>query len=311
MTNKKQNIAEAMKGCSITTGIVRYHDLCYLSLVDNEQLKNGHKHSYDFELDMGNWGCDVLNWVVVSEAVIHYPEEKCIRLGEYGQIEVSGGGEITIEKEITANGGPQKRGPLREVNAIDGKAYAVGTCRQVYMRTDKDQWICLDATAQIYGKDEEKYDKCFESVAGFSDHEVYCAGWEGDLWLYDGKEFRKIELGINNHLTKIRTASDGFIYGCGMGGIIIKGRENQWEVITTEHEDLWGLIEFNNKIYVSSLYAVYELSGNKLIPIDFGEDITPASCYHLSAADGIMWSIGGNDVLEFDGNLWKRILKLE
>ncbi|WP_336686798.1 hypothetical protein [Chryseobacterium bernardetii] len=306
-----QDFAKAMEGCSITTGIVRYNDLCYLSIVDNEQLKDGHKHTYDTEIDRGVWGCDRLNWVVVSEAVIHYPEEKCIRLGEYGQIETSGGGEITTEKEITANGGPQKRGPLREVNAIDGKAYAVGTCHQVYVRTDKNQWTCLDTTAQVYEKDEEKYDKCFESVAGFSDDEVYCAGWEGDLWRYDGKKFRKIDLGIKNHLTKIRTASDGLIYGCGMAGIIIKGRGNQWEVIETEHEDLWGIIEFNNTIYVSSLYAVYKLVDKELIPIDFGNDIEPGSCYHLSAADGIMWSIGGKDVLEFDGNRWKRILKLE
>ncbi len=170
------------------------------------------------------------------------------------------------------------------------------------MRTDKNQWTCLDTTAQVYEKDEEKYDKCFESVAGFSDDEVYCAGWEGDLWRYDGKKFRKIDLGIKNHLTKIRTASDGLIYGCGMAGIIIKGRGNQWEVIETEHEDLWGIIEFNNTIYVSSLYAVYKLVDKELIPIDFGNDIEPGSCYHLSAADGIMWSIGGKDVLEFDGN---------
>ncbi|MDR2234824.1 MAG: hypothetical protein LBE92_01760 [Chryseobacterium sp.] len=310
MTEKKQDIAEIMKGCSITAGIVRYHDLCYLSLVDNEQLKNGHKHSFDMELDMGIWGCDALNWVVVSEAVIHYPQEKCIRLGEFGHVKTSGGGEITIEKEITANGGPQKRGPLREVNAIDGKAYAVGTCRQVYVRTDKDQWQCLDKTAQIYENDDEEYDKCFESVAGFSDHEVYCAGWDGDLWRYDGEQFRKIELGITSHLTKIRTASDGMIYGCGMGGVVIRGRGDQWKVFKTGHEDLWGLVEFNDKIYISSLHALYEWVDKELIPVDFGDDIYPASCYHLSAAEGIMWSIGGNDVLEFNGETWKRILRL-
>jgi hypothetical protein len=35
-----QDFAKAMEGCSITTGIVRYNDLCYLSIVDNEQLKD-------------------------------------------------------------------------------------------------------------------------------------------------------------------------------------------------------------------------------------------------------------------------------
>lgn len=310
MAKKKQDVSKIMKGCSIITGVVRYNDLCYLSLVDNEQLKNGYKHSFDMQLDMGEWGCDNYNWVIVSETVIHYPEEKCLRIGEYGQVKVSGGGEIAVEKDITANGGPQKRGPLREVNAIDGKAYAVGTCRQVYVRNDRDTWECLDETAQIYEENEELYDKCFESVAGFSSNEVYCAGWEGDLWLYNGEKFNKININTKKHLTKIRTSSDGLIYGCGMGGIIIKGRGDKWEVINTEHEDLWGLVEFNNKIYVSSLYAIYELVGNELIPVDFGDDIYPASCYHLSAANGIMWSIGGNDVLEFDGQNWKRILML-
>ena len=40
---------------------------------------------------------------------------------------------------------------------------------------------------------------------------------------------------------------------------------------------------------------------------DFGNDL-PGSCYHLSTAKGVMWSIGAKDVLSFDGKTRTRVV---
>jgi hypothetical protein len=39
--------------------------------------------------------------------------------------------------------------------------------------------------------------------------------------------------------------------------------------------------------------------------VDFGKVRTP-SCYSLSVAEGVLWSVGRDDVASFDGKSWKR-----
>jgi hypothetical protein len=67
---------------------------------------------------------------------------------------------------------------------------------------------------------------------------------------------------------------------------------------------------FDGQLYVSSTHLVYLLENGKLNPVDFGDDL-PRTCYHLSAADGIMWSVGAKDVMEFDGSDWVRRLQID
>ena len=42
---------------------------------------------------------------------------------------------------------------------------------------------------------------------------------------------------------------------------------------------------------------------------DFGSRVSnaPATCNHLSSRDGIMWSIGAKDIVEFNGKRWKTV----
>ena len=54
---------------------------------------------------------------------------------------------------------------------------------------------------------------------------------------------------------------------------------------------------------------VYMLRDDMLQRLDFDQNFI-ATCYHLSAADGILWSVGQMDVAEFDGNAWTRVLEL-
>lgn len=206
---------------------------------------------------------------------------------------------------------PKKRGPLREIRGIaKGRAYAVGTCRQAYLREDEDQWRCIDQSAQV--GDTPITDTSFESIDGFSEQEIYTVGWEGEIWQYDGARFTQQNSPTNLALYKVRCAPDGFAYACGQLGTLLRGRNDQWEMIEHEstEEDLWGMEVFDGQLYVSSTHFVYRLEDGKLKPVDFGDDV-PLTCYHLSAADGIMWSIGPKDVMQFDGSTWTRCLQID
>ncbi|WP_434674404.1 hypothetical protein [Pseudomonas sp. R1-15] len=299
------------QGLSIGTGVVRYSDLGYLIATHDVAISEGYLDSILITLDCGAWGAAAVPWLACSGTVCHVPIERYLMLGTDGTVEASGGG--TVNTESIASGGvdPKKRGPLREIRGIaKGRAYAVGTCRQAYVRDGEDQWRCIDQSAQV--GDTPITDTSFESIDGFSEQEIYTVGWEGEIWKYDGSVFTQQNSPTNLALYKVRCASDGFAYACGQLGTLLRGRNDQWEVIDHEstREDLWGMEYFDGHLYVSSTHFIYRLEDGQLIPVDFGDD-APRTCYHLSAADGIMWSIGPKDVMEFDGTNWKRCLQID
>ncbi|MBN6149837.1 hypothetical protein JR065_05760 [Xanthomonas sp. AmX2] len=264
-----------------------------------------------FTLYRGTMYAGTVPWLACSGTVCHVPAERHLMLGIDGSVEASGGGTRKAEAIANCGADPRKRGPLREVRGIaKGRAYAVGTCRQAYVRDGEDQWRCIDHSAQV--GDTPITDTSFESIDGFSEQEIYTVGWEGEIWKYDGSVFIQQKSPTELALYKVRCAPDGFAYACGQLGTLLRGRDDQWEAI--EHgstkEDLWGMEVFDGQLYVSSSHLVYRLEDGKLIPVDFGDD-APQTCYHLSAADGIMWSIGPKDVMEFDGSNWKRCLQID
>jgi hypothetical protein len=178
--------------------------------------------------------------------------------------------------------------------------------RQVYRRDAAHTWTCIDmdmrkapAAMDVFG---------FESIHGFSENDLYAVGWHGEIWHFDGSRWDRIESPTDLLLNKVFCAQDGNVYICGHQGMLIRGRGSAWQVI--EHgdtqADLWDLQGFNGKLYLSSMRMLFALEEDRLKPVDTGDEI-PATCYHLDAADGIMWSIGAKDILQFDGQTWTRI----
>jgi hypothetical protein len=300
-----------MTGCSITTGVVRYRDLGYIVCTMDKFVEEDLPHSRIFSRDAGQWGGWTTEWTACSATVCAAPAERFLALGVEGETWVVGGGQASQEPAVQdRQHGPVTRGPLREIRGIvGGHAYAVGTCRQAYRRQAPGRWRCIDQTAQT--PVEDIAETSFESIDGFSEQEIYAVGWEGEIWQYDGAAWAQRESPTNLALYKVRCAGDGFAYACGQNGLLLRGRGDRWAVIDhgVTEEDLWGMEWYAGKLFVSSTHYVYELDGGALSLTDFGDE-APDTCYHLSAADGIMWSIGAKDVMEFDGTDWSRVLAL-
>ena len=47
------------------------------------------------------------------------------------------------------------------------------------------------------------------------------------------------------------------------------------------------------------------LKGRELLPVNFGKD-DPGSCYKLTEAEGVMWSVGQENLFSYDGRRWTR-----
>lgn len=189
---------------------------------------------------------------------------------------------------------------MASVSEIGGKAHAVGHCGAVYRLDELTQWTRID--------DGLSPDFMIEAIHGFDGSDVYAAGFRGALWHFDGQKWTKRDLPTNANLNAVKCAGNGTVYLGGQGGILVRGREDTWETIDQEEmtDDVWDIEWFEEELYVSSS-AVYRLKRDRLEPVDFGDD-PPKSAYHLSAAKGVLWSIGEFDVMSFNGKTWTRIV---
>jgi hypothetical protein len=300
-------VDEMLAGYVLTTGAVRRRDLAYVLGVETGSSETGRKRSRVFVYSRGQWIPPVdLDWNARSCTICHDPAERLIAMSEQGYILALGGGRVVVEPRIAP--GDQTPGPLTEVRSIAGRAYAVGTLRQVYVREAPGRWWRIDQTCRASGPHAADY--AFRTIDGFSPTDIYAAGWEGEVWHYDGHTWSLQETPTNLAFYCLRCAGDGQVYAVGQLGLILRGRGNRWEVVNHEatENDLWGCEWFHDRLFVASTRVLYELHGDDLIPVDFGDEPPPVICYHLSAADGIMWSIGENAVMEFNGTSWTLIL---
>ncbi|MCF7221869.1 hypothetical protein [Marilutibacter chinensis] len=302
-----------LEGHSIIGGVVRYHDLAYLLATDDALIEEGVAHTRVIVIDQGDWGGYDLDWLAGSAAVCQLPEEKFVLMERKGSGSwMCGGGEISGEVFDPALPPPSTRGYIRELRAIaddasGGMLYAAGTCRQLYRRDAPGRWTRLD----IWGDDDsdELLERSFESVDGYSTREIYTVGWEGEIWTFDGMQWQQLDSPTGRALYKVVCAPDGTVYAAGSEGVLVAGRGNQWRLIDhgATEEDIWGLAWFEGSLYLSTMEMLYRLVDGRLVPVDFGDCDIPSTCHHLSAADGVLWSIGAQDVLRFDGTEWTRI----
>jgi hypothetical protein len=288
---------------SFTTGAVRYKDLAYLVATHDKLIKKG-VHSSIIGLDRGEWGVEPVDWGCTSCCIVRKPKEQLVAIGEHGQVYVNGSGEKHTEEMARGPESPKKRGYMRCVRAIEGVAYAAGMMRQVYRREGANRWVPIDAGMRA----TKGSAVCgFEAIDGFSRKEIYAAGYKGEIWRYDGKEWKQVESPTEFILTNLVCAGDGKAYACGQEGLLLRGRRDKWEVVEpSTKQDLWSLAWYRNTLYLSSAHQVFTLKKGALTPVRFGED-TPLTAYHLAVGDGLLWSIGAKDVLSFDGKKWIRI----
>lgn len=296
---------------SHVTGVVRYHDLAYIASVSDEMQARRQSHTYVTEWDAGTWRVgdddeDIQPWAVVAATLVHEPLEQALFVGAGGQVICIGSGDTHEEQLPNGAKAIGGRGPIRGVCAVDGVAYACGADRQVYRRHDVDDWRAMDTGARPVAGDARVVG--FEAIAGFDRKDLHAVGLDGEIWHYGGKRWVQADSPTDKVLTALCCAGDGHVYACGQAGTLLRGRGTQWEAIAHDgpDDDFWSLAWFQDVLYVASADGLHTLRQGRLQPVDFGKD-RPGRCFHLSAADGVLWSIAAKDVFACDGRRWRRI----
>jgi hypothetical protein len=245
-----------------------------------------------------------LTWSVAGVCRISRPRPAWIAVGVNGQALVVEG---TLGREEPIGEGEEAAGRigfLRAARSIEGRAYAVGMCRQVYCRTDEGVWQRIDRDCRRPSGDWSIVG--FESIDGFAANDLYAVGLQGEIWHGDGVRWSRIDSPTNVILTQVCCAEDGIVYACGRKGMLLKGRADRWEVI--EHsihgDDFWGMAWFKGRLFIATLYYLCVFDGANVVLVT--ADGSPSSAYHLSATADRLWSIGPHEVSTFDGTDWER-----
>lgn len=291
---------------SYVTGAVLSGESASFALVSDALAARKQEHAFLVDWKRGQWFRDEdhKRWDVVSMCVCLQPLVQFLAMGPAGQVNCSGSGNVHDELIGSVAEGPRTRGPLRKIRGIGGLAYAAGMNRQVYCRDKAGIWQAMDTDMRprkggpIVG---------FESIDGFDAAEIYAVGWDGAMWLFDGKSWTEIASPTNLILTDVCCAGDGLVYAAGLKGLLLRGRGQQWEIVQapTPIDDVWSIAWFQGSIFLSTFRGVYQLEKDDYVLVDMGID-PPATSFHLARATDQLWSIGAKDVLVFDGQRWRR-----
>lgn len=296
--------SSGLKGLLIRTGVVRRADLGFLLAGDPAKEDAEEPHVAIFKWKAGQLARVDAKFNANTNCILEHPE--------YGVLRMSSSGAYSLETKagvsqgnIFNNSSPQPRtkryGDIRSVASVLGKAYAVGGTGWAFRLDNLATWKLIDRGLPT------TFD--IESIDGFGDSDLYAAGYRGEVWHFDGRTWSKCDTPTNTNLNTVLCAADGVVYVAGRSGFLMRGRDDVWEIIDHQvvADDIWDLAWFAGAVYASTLSAVYRLEADNLTVAPFGRD-APKSCYHLSIAPGVMWSIGARDVMAFDGTHWTRVI---
>jgi hypothetical protein len=226
-------------------------------------------------------------------------------LGKRGEIVRLGITGIQLEQIPDAGTGPGKFGYVNKLALIDNEMYVCGHGRQVYVSRNggwqhHDHGILVSPTEASVG---------FESIDGYAADGLYAVGLDGEIWFFNGNTWRQCISPTNVDLNEVRCIDKDKVCVCGQYGTVLIGSLDDWSIISNEefHQHLWGVDEFDGEIYVAGFGGIARLNGVRLEVIETGLGrVIPG--YRLRSKDGLLWSIGNDDILCFDGSNWTEVI---
>ena len=111
------------------------------------------------------------------------------------------------------------------------------------------------------------------------------------------------------HLAAVRCTPEGTVWICGDKGTLLKGSFNRWEVIEDSActENWYDLTLFEGRVYLAGNTQLACYDGSNLTTVDTGLNRS-FSTHRLSASEGILWSIGEDDILRYENGQWQEII---
>ncbi|MCU7850389.1 MAG: hypothetical protein KZQ89_20895 [Candidatus Thiodiazotropha sp. (ex Lucinoma kastoroae)] len=209
------------------------------------------------------------------------------------------------------------------LKCINGFTYSVGPGRNIYKRTAVGQWELFrnglpDSKEDIW----QGYNKMptsrqlelsatlgFNDMDAFSESDMYAVGGHGDVWHYDGKQWRQMGFPSNVKLATVTCAGDGKVYISGEGGSLWVGGQSTWKNIYKGTSTvLWNdVLWFEDKLWLASDYQFRIWNGKALETVTHnGAQVSISG--NMDVFDGVLAIASLNTVMTFDGQEWRTIV---
>jgi hypothetical protein len=225
-------------------------------------------------------------------------------LGKRGEV-ARVGDDINYEQVPDAGTGPDANGYVNRIALIEDRLYVCGFRRQVCVR-DASGWKRMD-----HGLLEPRSARgsSLEAIDGVAQDCLYAVGNKGQIWHFDGSRWRQCACPTNVDLHEVRCVSRDQVLVVGQKGTVLLGSGDNWKVITDDEfdEDLWGVESFGGEIYVAGYGGIGKIHANGIAPVDTALKRVVLG-YRLRAKEGVLWSIGNDDIVAFDGKRWREVL---
>ena len=232
------------------------------------------------------------------------PKEQFVVGSLTGQIYVLGGGDDEIQASISED----LRGILARFKTIDGELYAAGSGRVAGIRKGKNRWNWLTKDVS-FDMESEALTAGFDTLDGFAGNDIYAAGGKGDVWHFNGKQWRRIDFPSNLAIETVCCGADGHVYISGYEGHTFVGRGDAWKKVNTREEitlAFQDMIWYEDRVWCTNDYGVWWIVDDQLVKADIPA-FARISAGHLSARDGVLLLAGFYGAAYLENGQWHQI----
>ena len=200
------------------------------------------------------------------------------------------------------------RGPIERLKTIGGWLYFCGGRRNVGKRIDKGQWQSITESMPVLNTGDtirNITESGFSDIDGFSESDIYAAGGHGDVWNFNGTEWKPIPFPSNQTLESLCCGGDGNVYISGYQGLTYMGRGDNWKKINDGGINLgWrDMVWHGDRVWCTNDYGVWTIHNGIVSRADLPSEISTCAG-HLYVNDGVMLLAGANGAAFCEDGKW-------
>lgn len=197
---------------------------------------------------------------------------------------------------------------LQRLRCVGDQTFAVALARGIYRRVELGQWERLPGLPRP--TIESALSRAgFRDLDGWSASDLYAVGGLGDVWHFNGSEWRAMDFPSSEPLATVTCGGDGHVYITGEGGSLWVGQRADWRrLLSGQSSILWNDTRwFNGRLWLASDYQLRVWNGQTLeAPLHDGRPLVASG--HLDAHDGLLAIADLWTVSTFDGTDWRSVV---
>jgi hypothetical protein len=237
----------------------------------------------------------------VSRAPFERPSGLVASMG--GDAWPLGGGNGPLEKIVVG-----ARPSTQRLKCLFGYTYSIGIARKLYKRDAVGRWTRIEGIP-MSSNEAALQAAGFQDLDAFSESDMYAVGGHGDVWHFDGREWRQMGFPTNEQLATVTCAGDGNVYITSEGGSLWVGRHSTWRLLEQRGSSvLWNDVRwFDGKLWLASDYQLRVWNGREMVvPEHDGKPILASG--HMDAHDGLLVIADLWTASTFDGHAWRKVV---